>query len=349
MSFGESHGAAIGCVVDGCLPNIELDESIIQKDLARRKPGQSAMTTPRAENDACKILSGVYKGKTLGTPIAVVVENLDQHSDDYNDFADKYRPSHADYTYDAKFGFRDPRGGGRSSARETIARVIAGSIAKKCLGDSVEIRAWVESVHSISMPFAENIPSIEDVESSPMRCPHKATSEKMVEFIKKIKSEGESVGGVIHCKISGIRVGLGEPSFDKLSAELAKAMMSIPAVKGFEIGAGFASARLFGSLNNDSFYAENGKVKTRTNNAGGILGGISSGQTIDFKVAFKPTATITKEQTTIDKNLNETKIIGKGRHDPCVLPRAVPIVEAMAAIVLFDFALIQNSRTNFSI
>lgn len=343
-SFGESHGKAVGCIIDGCPPRLELSESDIQTELDKRRPGQSDISTPRNEADKCEILSGTFEGKTLGTPICVIVRNSDQHSSDYSEMADKYRPSHADYTYDAKFGIRDYRGGGRSSARETIARVIAGAVAKKCLSKSVKITAWVETVHSIGMLYAKETPSDADIQSSPVRCPDKTVSAKMVEFIKKAKSEGESVGGVIHCRISGVRAGLGEPVFDRLHAELAKAMLSIPAAKGFEIGAGFAAARLFGSKNNDIFYAENGVVKTKTNNAGGVLGGISSGMDIDFKIAFKPVATIVKEQDTIDNKLQPAKIRGRGRHDPCVLPRAVPIVEAMAAIVILNFEMEQSAR-----
>ncbi len=337
-TFGESHGAALGCVIDGCLPNLELSEADIQADLDRRKPGQSEISTPRAEGDVCKILSGVYEGRTTGAPIAILIENTNQRSGDYSEIAKLWRPSHADYTYDAKFGLRDPRGGGRSSARETAARVAAGAVAKKCLGNIV-LRAWVESVHAISMPFTGAMPSQADVDANAVRCPHSATALRMIEFIKKAKAEGDSVGGIIRCKIENVPVGLGEPVFDRLEADLAKAMMSIPAAKGFEIGSGFAGTRAFGSVNNDEIYLdEAGKVATKTNNAGGVLGGISNGQAIDFRVAFKPTATILKEQKTLAKDLSETTVKGVGRHDPCVLPRAVPIVEAMAALVLLDAA-----------
>lgn len=337
-TFGESHGAALGCVVDGCPSNLNLSESDIQAELDRRRPGQSDISTPRKEADACRILSGVLDGKTLGTPIAVLIENTNQRSSDYSEIAKLWRPSHADYTYDAKFGIRDPRGGGRSSARETAARVAAGAIAKKCMPNIV-IRAWVESVHSISMPSFDGIPSLEEIEATEVRCPHIPTANRMIEFIKKTRSEGDSLGGVIRCRIANCPVGIGEPVFDRLEANLAHAMLSIPASKGFEVGSGFAGTRMFGSSHNDEFYCEDGVVKTRTNFAGGVLGGISSGQTIDFRVAFKPTATIFKEQKTLDRNLNATTVVGKGRHDPCVLPRAAVIVEAMAALVLADSIL----------
>ncbi len=343
-SFGESHGPAVGCVVDGCPSGVELSESDIQKELDRRRPGQSAISTQRREADLCKILSGVYEGKTLGTPICVLVENLDQHSFDYSEIAKLWRPSHADFTYDAKYGRRDPRGGGRSSARETVGRVAAGAIAKKILGPSVTIRAWVESVHSIAMPLLREMPSLEDIESNAARCPHAATAEKIIEFIKKTKAEGDSVGGVVRCRMEGLPAGLGDPVFDRFEAALAKAMLSLPATKGFDIGSGFAATRSYGSQNNDIFYIDSGaKVRTKTNRAGGVLGGITSGEAVDFRVAFKPVATIAKEQSTISTELKETKVIGRGRHDPCVVPRAVPIVEAMAAIVAADAMLMQRA------
>ncbi len=342
-TFGESHGAAVGCVIDGCPAGIELSPADIQIDLDRRRPGQSAISTQRKEADACKILSGVFEGKTLGTPICVIVENNDQHSFDYDEIAKLWRPSHADYTYDAKYGFRDPRGGGRSSARETIGRVAAGAVAKKILGSNVVIRAWVESVHSISMPLLREMPSQEDIDATAVRCPHAQTAEKMIEFIKKTKAEGDSVGGVIRCRVEGLPAGLGTPVFDRFEANLAKAMLSMPATKGFDIGSGFAATRAFGSQNNDIFTLdEDGKVRTKTNRAGGVLGGITSGEAVDFRVAFKPVATIAKEQDTISKELKPVKVIGKGRHDPCVLPRAVPIVEAMTALVTADALLLHK-------
>ena len=343
-TFGESHGAAVGCVIDGCPSRIPLSREDIQRELDRRRPGQSAVSTPRAESDACKILSGVYEGLTLGTPICVVVENCDQRSGDYSEIAKLWRPSHADFTYDAKYGLRDPRGGGRSSARETIGRVAAGAVARKVLGDGVSIRAWVESVHAISMPQPAQTPTEAEIEASPVRCPHPQTSAKMEEFIKKARSEGDSVGGVIRCRIEGLPAGLGDPVFDRFEADLAKAMLSIPASKGFEIGSGFAAARMFGSQNNDIFALdEAGNPTTLTNRAGGVLGGITSSRPVDFRVAFKPTATIAKEQDTLSTDLKPVKVVGRGRHDPCVLPRAVPIVEAMAAIVAADALLIQRT------
>lgn len=343
-TFGESHGAAVGCVIDGCPSRIPLSVEDIQRELDRRRPGQSAVSTPRAESDACKILSGVYEGLTLGTPICVVVENCDQRSGDYSEIAKLWRPSHADFTYDAKYGLRDPRGGGRSSARETIGRVAAGAVARKILGDGVVIRAWVESVHAISMPQPAQTPTEAEIEASPVRCPHPQTSAKMEEFIKKARSEGDSVGGVIRCRIEGLPAGLGDPVFDRFEADLAKAMLSIPASKGFEIGSGFAAARMFGSQNNDIFALdEAGNPTTLTNRAGGVLGGITSSRPVDFRVAFKPTATIAKEQDTLSTDLKPAKVVGRGRHDPCVLPRAVPIVEAMAAIVAADALLIQRT------
>lgn len=343
-TFGESHGAAVGCVIDGCPSRIPLSGEDIQRELDRRRPGQSAVSTPRAESDACKILSGVYEGLTLGTPICVIVENCDQRSGDYSEIAKLWRPSHADFTYDAKYGLRDPRGGGRSSARETIGRVAAGAVARKILGDGVVIRAWVESVHAISMPKPAQTPTEAEIEASPVRCPHPQTSAKMEEFIKKARSEGDSVGGVIRCRIEGLPAGLGDPVFDRFEADLAKAMLSIPASKGFEIGSGFAAARMFGSQNNDIFALdEAGNPTTLTNRAGGVLGGITSSRPVDFRVAFKPTATIAKEQDTLSTDLKPAKVVGRGRHDPCVLPRAVPIVEAMAAIVAADALLIQRT------
>ena len=347
-TFGESHGAAVGCVVDGCPSNLELSEADIQRDLDRRRPGQSDISTPRNEGDVCRILSGVYNGRTLGTPICIVVENRDQRSQDYSEIEKLWRPSHADFTYDAKFGLRDPRGGGRSSARETIGRVAAGAIAKKILnrflGDGVKITAWVESVNLISMPAVVQTPTEAEIEATPIRCPHRPTADKMIELVKKARSGGDSVGGVIRCRIEGLPAGLGNPVFDRFEADLGKAMLSIPASKGFEIGSGFAGTRMFGSRHNDIFVLdESGAVSTKTNNAGGVLGGMTSSRPVDFKVAFKPTATIAKEQDTLSRELQPVKVVGKGRHDPCVLPRAVPIVEAMAALVAADALLRQRA------
>jgi len=342
-TFGESHGAAVGCVIDGCPSGLELSEADIQKELDRRRPGQSEISTKRVESDVCKILSGVYQGKTLGTPICIMVENKDQLSSDYDEISKLWRPSHADYTYDIKYGLRDPRGGGRSSARETIGRVAAGAVAKKIL-QGATIRAWVESIHSISMPAPKTTPTEDEIESNAARCPHIPTAQKMIEFVKKARAEGDSVGGVVRCRMEGLPVGLGDPVFDRFEAMLAMAMLSIPATKGFDIGSGFAGTRMFGSQHNDIFYIdESKKVRARTNHAGGVLGGMTSGETVDFRVAFKPTATIAKEQDTVSKNLEPAKVVGKGRHDPCVLPRAVPIVEAMAALVAADALLIQRT------
>jgi len=343
-TFGESHGAAVGCVIDGCPSMLDLSEGDIQRELDRRRPGQSALTTQRAEDDKCEILSGVFEGKTLGTPICVVVANKDQRSQDYAEIAKLWRPSHADFTYDMKYGVRDPRGGGRSSARETIGRVAAGAVARKVLGAGVSITAWVESVHAIAMPAVSETPPLEEIEASPVRCPHPQTSAKMEEFIKKARAEGDSLGGVIRCRIEGLPAGLGDPVFDRFEAELGKAILSIPAVKGFEIGSGFSAARMFGSQHNDIFaLGADGKPTTLTNNAGGVLGGITTSRSVDFRAAFKPTATIAREQPTLDRNLGAATVAGRGRHDPCVLPRAVPIVEAMAALVCADALLAQRA------
>ncbi len=343
-TFGESHGAGVGCVIDGCPSLLDLSADDIQRELDRRRPGGNLLGTQRNEADACEIISGVYEGKTLGTPICILVRNKDQRSQDYSEIAKLWRPSHADFTYDMKYGLRDPRGGGRSSARETIGRVAAGAVAKKFLGGGVKITAWVESVHAIAMPMQRQTPTAEEIEASPVRCPNPQASARMEEFIKKARAECDSVGGVIRCRIEGLPAGLGDPVFDRFEADLAKAMLSIPASKGFEVGGGFASARMFGSQNNDVFALdENGAVTTLTNNAGGVLGGMTTSRPVDFRVAFKPTATIAKEQKTLTRELEPTTVIGRGRHDPCVLPRAVPIVEAMAALVCADAVLVQRT------
>lgn len=343
-TFGESHGAGVGCVIDGCPSLLDLSADDIQRELDRRRPGGNLLGTQRNEADACEIISGVYGGKTLGTPICILVRNKDQRSQDYSEIAKLWRPSHADFTYDMKYGLRDPRGGGRSSARETIGRVAAGAVAKKFLGGGVKITAWVESVHAIAMPMQRQTPTAEEIEASPVRCPNPQASARMEEFIKKARAECDSVGGVIRCRIEGLPAGLGDPVFDRFEADLAKAMLSIPASKGFEVGGGFASARMFGSQNNDVFALdENGAVTTLTNNAGGVLGGMTTSRPVDFRVAFKPTATIAKEQKTLTRELEPTTVIGRGRHDPCVLPRAVPIVEAMAALVCADAVLVQRT------
>ena len=337
-TFGESHGKALGCIIDGCPPGILLTEDDIQKDLDRRKPGQSKFTTQRKESDKVEILSGVFEGKTTGTPISLIIFNEDQRSKDYGEIKDKFRPGHADYTYSKKYGFRDYRGGGRSSARETVVRVVAGSIAKMLLKD-VKINAFVSSVGEITYDYQNSKVNFDKIEDSIVRCPDEKTSEEMISLIKSIKKNGDTVGGVISCIISGVPVGLGEPVFNKLHAELGKAMLSINAVKGFEFGSGFKGSSMKGSEHNDSFNADG---TTKTNRSGGIQGGISNGMDIYFNVAFKPVSTIMKDQDSIDSDGNEVKVKGKGRHDPCVVPRAVPIVEAMSALVLADYHLLNR-------
>lgn len=346
-TWGESHGGGVGVVIDGCPAQIELSAADIQKDLDRRRPGQSEIVTPRAEADQCTILSGVFEGKTLGTPIAILVMNKDARPESYSEMQTAYRPSHADYTYDAKYGIRDWRGGGRASARETIGRVAAGVIAKKVLSSlipTLEIVAYVRSIHHIEASVDCDQVQSDQIESNIVRCPDPQAAEAMIELIKKARSEGDSVGGVIECVIRSVPAGLGEPVFDKLSADLAKAMMSIPATKGFEIGSGFAGTRMTGSEHNDPFEMREGKVHTATNHSGGIQGGLSNGESIVFRLAFKPTATIMRKQQTVSVTGENTELSARGRHDPCVLPRAVPIVEAMAALVLCDHALRQRGQ-----
>jgi chorismate synthase len=348
-TWGESHGPAVGAVVDGCPARLPLTVEEIQTELDRRRPGQSDIVTPRKEEDRVEILSGVFEGRTTGHPISMLVRNADQRSGAYDEMKEKFRPSHADFTYQTKFGIRDHRGGGRSSARETIGRVAAGAIAKKLLrnaGTPVEIRAFLTQVHDIIVPAGAlaAFPSLAEVEASAVRCPHPATAEKMIERIKAVRSEGDSVGGVIECRIRGVPAGLGEPVFDRLEADLAKAMLSLPATKGFEIGSGFAGARLRGSEHNDAFEPRGGNIHTTTNRSGGIQGGISNGEEIVFRVAFKPTATILQPQKTVNLQGEATELIGRGRHDPCVVPRAVPIVEAMAALVLVDHWMRQHAQ-----
>lgn len=338
-TFGESHGPAIGVILDGCPAGLEIDEAFIQHELDRRKPGQSKITTQRKEDDTFKILSGVFEGKSTGTPIAMVIENQDQRSKDYSHIAETFRPSHADFTYEAKYGNRDYRGGGRSSARETAARVAAGAIAKLLLRKhGVDVQAYVSQVGTIEAPHYTNL-DLSRTEDNIVRCPDAATAEKMIALIDTIRHERDTIGGIVTCVIKGTPVGLGEPVFDKLHAELGKAMLSINAVKGFEYGSGFEGVTLRGSQHNDEFYNEGGKIRTKTNHSGGIQGGISNGEDIYFNVAFKPVATIMQDQPSVDKHGNEATVSGKGRHDPCVVPRAVPIVEAMAALVLADFLL----------
>lgn len=352
-TWGESHGPAIGAVVDGCPPQLPIDAAEIQAELDRRRPGQSDIVTPRKEEDRVELLSGVFEGRTTGTPISMLVRNADQRPGAYDEMRDKYRPSHADFTYQQKYGIRDHRGGGRSSARETIGRVAAGAIAKKILalggarlGAPVEIRAFLTQVHDITMPEAagREFPSLAQIEATPVRCPDPETAARMIERIKAVRSEGDSVGGVIECRIRGVPVGLGEPVFDRLEADLAKAMLSLPATKGFELGSGFAGARLRGSEHNDHFEPREGRIRTVTNRSGGTQGGISNGEEIVFRVAFKPTATILQPQATVDVQGTATELIGRGRHDPCVVPRAVPIVEAMAALVLVDHWLRHSAQ-----
>ena len=345
-TWGESHGGGSGVVVDGCPAQLPLSEADIQPDLDRRRPGQSALVTQRKESDAVHIVSGVFKGLTLGTPIALTIANEDQRSVDYREVEEKYRPSHADYTYDAKFGVRDYRGGGRTSARETAARVAAGAIARKLLAlrHQVEIVAWVSKVHTKSVECDVEKVTLAEVEATPIRCPDPVAAAAMIEIVEAARKAGNSVGGVITCAIRGAPAGWGEPVFDRLEADLAKAMMSLPATKGFEIGSGFAGTDLTGLEHNDAFYMDGDRVRTRTNRSGGVQGGISNGETIWFKVAFKPTASILPEQQTVTRGHEETTLKGRGRHDPCVLPRAVVIVEAMAALVLCDHSLRHAAR-----
>jgi chorismate synthase len=347
-TWGESHGPGIGVVIDGCPPLLPITAEEIQAELDRRRPGQSDITTPRKEADVVEILSGVYEGKTTGTPIGLFVRNTDQRSSAYNEMKAAFRPSHADFTYQSKFGVRDPNGGGRSSARETIGRVAAGALAKKILAltSGVEFRAYITRVHDIAVPAGalKEFPTLEQVEATAVRCPHPGTAEAMIARIKEVRSNGDSVGGVIECRIRNVPVGLGEPVFDRLEADLAKAMLSLPGTKGFEIGSGFGGSLLKGSEHNDLFEKRDGRVRTVTNNSGGVQGGISNGEEIVFRVAFKPTATILQPQQTVDLQGNATELMGKGRHDPCVVPRAVVIVEAMAALVLLDHAMRQAGQ-----
>ena len=345
-TFGESHGGGIGVVIDGCPPKIDVSEADIQRELDRRRPGQSKITTQRKEEDRCEIVSGIFNGKTLGTPIAILMRNQDARAEDYVEIAKKFRPSHADFSYEAKYGIRNWQGGGRASARETIGRVAAGAVAKKILSilySNFEILAYVAQIHKIVAKINRSSVKMKDAEKNAVRCPDVAAAKRMESLIGQIRDEGDSVGGVIECVVRGIPAGLGEPVFDKLEADLAKAMLSLPATKGFEIGSGFAATHMRGSEHNDPFEMRGGKIRTATNNSGGVQGGISNGEEIYFRVAFKPTATIAHEQKTVSISLEQTKLSARGRHDPCVLPRAVPIVEAMAALVLCDHALRQQA------
>ena len=345
-TFGESHGGGVGVVIDGCPPNIDISDAEIQRDLDRRRPGQSKITTQRKEEDRCEILSGVFAGKTLGTSIAVLVRNKDARPEDYAQIKRAFRPSHADFTYEAKYGIRNWQGGGRASARETIGRVAAGAVAKKILSilySEFEIVAYVAQIHEVIAKVNRSVVKMKDVDRNVVCCPDSTAAKRMKALIEQIRAEGDSVGGVIECVVRGVPPGLGEPVFDKLEADLAKAMLSLPATKGFEIGSGFAAARMRGSEHNDPFEMRAGKIRTATNNSGGVQGGISNGEEIYFRVGFKPTATIAREQKTVTASHKETRLGARGRHDPCVLPRAVPIVEAMATIVLCDHALRQRA------
>jgi chorismate synthase len=346
-TFGESHGGGVGVVIDGCPPLLEISPEEIQFELDRRRPGQSKITTPRNEADRCEILSGVFEGKTTGTPIAILVRNKDARSQDYDEMAQKYRPSHADATYDAKYGIRNWQGGGRSSARETIGRVAAGAIAKKILRQvaGVEIIGYVKRIKDLEGAIDSNTVTLEQVESNIVRCPDSDCADRMIELIEQTGRQGDSIGGVVECVARSLPKGLGMPVFDKLEADLAKGVMSLPASKGFEIGSGFAGTLMTGSEHNDEFYIdEAGDTRTVTNRSGGIQGGISNGENVVIRVAFKPTATIRKEQQTVTKAGEETVLAAKGRHDPCVLPRAVPMVEAMVALVLCDHLLRQQGQ-----
>ncbi len=350
-TWGESHGGGVGVVIDGCPPKLPISLEEVQSDLDRRRPGQSSLVTQRKESDRVQVLSGIQDGLALGTPIMMMVPNEDQRSGDYEEMREKYRPSHADYTYDAKYGIRAIAGGGRSSARETVGRVAAGSVAKQFLRAAygLEVIAYVESVRDIRADIDPMSVSRAAVEANAIRCPNAQKAEEMVALIEEIRKGGNSVGGTIGCIATPVPAGLGEPVFDKLEADLAKAVMSLPACKGFEVGSGFAGTLMTGMEHNDAFRAENGSVFTTTNHSGGIQGGISNGMPILIRAAFKPTATVMREQPTITREMENTTLTGRGRHDPCVLPRAVVMVESMVALVLADHALRQNAITfNFS-
>lgn len=344
-TFGESHGVGIGVVIEGCPAGVPFDSDFIQSELTRRKPGQSRITTQRKEADEFEVLSGVFEGKTTGTPIAMVIRNEDQRSKDYSHIAAQFRPSHADYTYQVKYGIRDYRGGGRSSARETAARVAAGALAKLLLAElGISVQAYVSQVGTMKLEKSYQDLDLLETENNAVRCPDPEMAQQMFDYIDSIRKQGDSIGGVVNCVIKGTPAGWGEPVFDKLHAELGKAMLSINAVKGFEYGSGFDGVLLPGSQHNDAFYTDDsGRVHTRTNHSGGIQGGISNGEDIYFRTAFKPVATIMQDQESVDQFGNVAIVQGKGRHDPCVVPRAVPIVEAMAALVLADFYLRNRS------
>jgi len=346
-TWGESHGGGVGCVIDGCPPRLPITAEEIQVELDRRRPGQSDIVTPRQEEDKCRILSGVFQGQTLGTPIMIAVDNKDARPSAYTEMESMFRPSHADYTYQTKYGIRNWEGGGRSSARETIGRVAAGVVAGKIirtLYPDFEVVAFVRSIHDIDSTVNLKTVTTAEVDATPVRCPDLMAAEKMIARIKEVRSQGDSIGGTIECVVRGVPAGLGEPVFDKLEADLAKAMMSLPATKGFEIGSGFAGSRLTGSAHNDAFVIEEGKVSTLTNRSGGIQGGISNGESIEFRIAFKPTATIAKSQQTVTVEGQPAELAARGRHDACVLPRAVPMVEAMANLVICDHLLRQHGQ-----
>jgi chorismate synthase len=345
-TFGESHGGGVGVVVDGCPPRLDLDVAQIQRDLDRRRPGQSRLVTQRDEEDLAEILSGVYEGHTLGTPITVLVRNKDARPQAYDHLKDVYRPSHADFTYERKYGVRDHRGGGRSSARETVGRVAAGAIARQLLARAagIEVLGWVQQVHEIDADLDPSAVTLDAVEATPTRCPSPEHAARMVDAIEQARRDGDSLGGVVACVVRNMPAGLGEPVFDRLDADLAKGMLSLPAAKGFEIGSGFAGTRLTGLQHNDPFVpGPGGTIRTATNHSGGVQGGISNGEDIVFRVAFKPTATIASAQQTVDVEGQPVELAAKGRHDPCVLPRAVPLVEAMALLTLADHWLRQRA------
>jgi len=347
-TWGESHGGGVGVVIDGCLPQLDLSAADIQHELDRRRPGQSDIVTPRKEADRCEILSGVFQGKTLGTPIAILVRNEDARPEAYKEMEDAFRPSHADFTYEAKYGIRNWQGGGRSSARETIGRVAAGVVARKVLDalhPGIEVLAWVSRVHQIESQVDASTVTTADIEANAVRCPDAAAAERMIARIKEARSNGDSVGGLVDCVVRCSPAGLGEPVFDKLEADLAKAMLSLPATKGFEIGSGFEGTKLTGQEHNDAFEMREGRTRTKTNRSGGVQGGISNGEDIVFRVAFKPTATIAQSQQTVTAAGENTDLAARGRHDPCVVPRAVPIVEAMVWLVLCDHALRQRAQS----
>ncbi|HEY2140098.1 MAG TPA: chorismate synthase [Chthoniobacterales bacterium] len=345
-TWGESHGGGVGVVIDGCPPRIELSDEDIQRELDRRRPGQSAIVTTRDEADRCQMLSGVFEGRTLGTPISILVMNKDARPEAYAEMKSTYRPSHADFTYEAKYGIRNWQGGGRASARETIGRVAAGAVARKvmrALSPAFEVIAYVNQVYDVTATIDPAVVTSEQVEDNMVRCPDAVAAQKMIAAIEKARGDGDSLGGTIGCVARGVPAGLGEPVFDKLEADLAKAMLSLPASKGFEIGSGFSATRMRGSEHNDAFEMRDGVVRTASNHSGGVQGGISNGENIFFRVAFKPTSTIARSQRTVTASGEETTLAARGRHDPCVLPRAVPIVEAMAALVLCDHTLRQKA------